>query len=345
MGHLRFWRRVKIAPGLTLNVSKSGPSLSLGPRGAKYTVGPRGRRTTVGLPGTGLHYTSTSSGSGKRTRKGRGARPSPVASPENRLTLGFFKRLVTPKGEEAFVDGCRELARGSDKAALDHFERGLHLPDAAFMAGFLHLKRKETGDAAPLLDRAVREHRRLGRLFSKYGLTLTFHLPITEEFAAHVGPTLRGALLAQTECFQLAGEWEKAYDCLLHLRKLEPRDPAILLSLIELVWQANSGNEETCRYIVGLTKAVKNETPVHSALLLYKARALIGLDMRSAALDTLTPALRRRKDRAPELMRALRYERAGVYEAMGQVGRARADYERLYAEDPDYRDVARKLTG
>jgi len=40
----RFWRRIKIAPGVTLNLSKSGGSLSLGPRGAKFTVGSRGKR-------------------------------------------------------------------------------------------------------------------------------------------------------------------------------------------------------------------------------------------------------------------------------------------------------------
>ncbi|NMX24505.1 DUF4236 domain-containing protein, partial [Dissulfurirhabdus thermomarina] len=55
----RFWRRIRIAPGVTLNLSKSGGSLSFGPRGAKFTIGPRGKRATVGIPGTGLFYTTT----------------------------------------------------------------------------------------------------------------------------------------------------------------------------------------------------------------------------------------------------------------------------------------------
>jgi hypothetical protein len=54
---LRFWRRVRIIPGLRVNLSRSGASLSIGRRGAWYTVGPRGRRATVGLPGTGLFWT------------------------------------------------------------------------------------------------------------------------------------------------------------------------------------------------------------------------------------------------------------------------------------------------
>ena len=57
----RFRRTFKIAPGFHINLSKSGPSLSVGPRGAKYTIGPRGDRATIGIPGTGLSYTSTGS--------------------------------------------------------------------------------------------------------------------------------------------------------------------------------------------------------------------------------------------------------------------------------------------
>jgi uncharacterized protein DUF4236 len=55
---LRFFRRQQLFPGFRLNVSKSGPSLSLGVRGAHVTVGPRGITRTVGVPGSGVFYTS-----------------------------------------------------------------------------------------------------------------------------------------------------------------------------------------------------------------------------------------------------------------------------------------------
>jgi hypothetical protein len=55
---LRFYRRVHLCPGLSVNLSRSGPSLTMGVRGAHVTLG-RGRVTkTVGLPGTGIFYTS-----------------------------------------------------------------------------------------------------------------------------------------------------------------------------------------------------------------------------------------------------------------------------------------------
>ena len=43
---------------------------------------------------------------------------------------------------------------------------------------------------------------------------------------------------------------------------------------------------------------------------------------------------------SPALLRALRYERALVYEGLGQHARARAGLGRLYAEDADYEDVS-----
>lgn len=50
-----FRRRIKIAPGVHLNLSKSGVSTSVGPRGAKLTVGPRGTFVNTGIPGTGIY--------------------------------------------------------------------------------------------------------------------------------------------------------------------------------------------------------------------------------------------------------------------------------------------------
>jgi hypothetical protein len=54
---VRFWRRVSIAPGLRINLSQSGASVSVGRRGAWLTTGPRGQRATIGLPGSGLFLT------------------------------------------------------------------------------------------------------------------------------------------------------------------------------------------------------------------------------------------------------------------------------------------------
>jgi hypothetical protein len=58
MGNFRFYKRVHLFPGLSVNLSKSGPSLTVGMRGAHLTVGRSGVRRTIGIPGSGMYYTS-----------------------------------------------------------------------------------------------------------------------------------------------------------------------------------------------------------------------------------------------------------------------------------------------
>lgn len=55
----RFYRRIRIFPGLRMNLSKSGISTSIGGRGAWLTFRPGHKvRSTVGLPGSGLRFTT-----------------------------------------------------------------------------------------------------------------------------------------------------------------------------------------------------------------------------------------------------------------------------------------------
>ena len=56
----RFQKRLRILPGVTLNISKSGVSTSFGVRGARITKGHGKTRATIGIPGSGLSYTTVS---------------------------------------------------------------------------------------------------------------------------------------------------------------------------------------------------------------------------------------------------------------------------------------------
>ena len=53
----RFRKKVKIAPGIDLNLSKNGvSSTSIGKKGATINLSRRGIKQTIGIPGTGLSY-------------------------------------------------------------------------------------------------------------------------------------------------------------------------------------------------------------------------------------------------------------------------------------------------
>lgn len=341
----RFWRRIRIAPGVTLNLSKSGASLSFGPRGAKFTIGSRAKRATVGIPGTGIFYTTTFSGGNREKRSATPdtALATPKVRLEDRLTLGFFKRLITPDDEEALVDGCRELALGNEEKACEYLKQAVHLADGAYLAGFLALKQERLEESVGYLTTAADKYNSLGRYFSKYGISAVMSLPITDEIAAHIGPDVRGVLLGLVEVYQRQERWQDAIACLKRLLEHAPDDMVVKLSLAELLLDARSGDLNVCREIVRLAEGIKNETPAHTALLLYKARALRALGLREGARDTLTSALRRKNGRSEDLLRALRYERLLVYEDLGQRRRTRRELEKLYAEAPDYEDVAERL--
>jgi tetratricopeptide (TPR) repeat protein len=349
----RFFRRIKVAPGVTVNLSKSGGSVSVGPRGAKVTVGPRGVRRTVGIPGTGLYHTThtgygSKSSSRKKSPAGRGAAAGPapaappVARPEDRLSLGFFKRLMIPKREEHFVDGMRQFVMTHEAAALKHFAQAQHLADAAFMAGILSLQRKDYPAAEQFLKAAQAKHDELGRYFRKYEVAASVQLAITEQVTALVSADLRGVLLALAETYQHQGRWREAVAPLQQLHRRDPEDLVVRLSLAELAVE-ESGSKRGWQMAVELAEGIENHSEFHAALLLCKGMALHRLKLLTPARDTLTAALRRTADRSPELLQAIRYERALVYEAMGQAQRARKEFGILYAEAPRYEDVAEKL--
>jgi tetratricopeptide (TPR) repeat protein len=331
----RFWRRIRIAPGVTLNLSKSTASLSFGPRGAKYTVSPRGNRATAGLSGTGLFYT---------VHEPR--RPSVANAPRvaqrDRLTLGFFQRLFTPADERALVDGLKALNAGDEGAALTAFEKAASLPDAAWMAGMLQLRREEFVPARRNLEAALDGVDRLGGLLEKYGIAAQVTFPVTPEVDAHARPCERGTRLALVEIAQFEGDYAAAMRHVERLLAIEPSDPVVLLSFAELTLDGDADRAQLER-VVALTAGIANETPFETALLLYRGRALARLGLADAAINVFTIALRRRKDRADTLLRQLRYERAVLYEQVGRKAEALRELERVYAEDPGFEDVRERL--
>jgi len=123
---------------------------------------------------------------GKSSRRPR-HRPvpqTPTPRPEDRLSMGFFKRLMTPKDEEHFVDGMRQFVLTHETAALRHFSQAEQLADAAFMAGILSLQREALPEAERFFKAAKSRHATLGRYFHKYGVQASVALAITDEVAA-----------------------------------------------------------------------------------------------------------------------------------------------------------------
>lgn len=207
---LRFFRRFRIGPGVTLNVSTSGVSVSLGPPGAKVTVGPTGTRATVGLPGTGLYYT-TSLGDAPR---GAGA------------ALG--------KADRALLEACDAAERGDPAEALA-MAGPARQPDGAFLRGVLRLALGDDPVAAEAdLRKAVAGRDRLGSAFRAIGRSPSVRVPIDDDTSAVLAPDALGASLGLVEALQRQGRTDAALRLARRLAREHPDDALVRLSLADL---------------------------------------------------------------------------------------------------------------
>src|SRR4029450_3010811 len=80
---LRFGKSIKLAPGVRLNISKSGLGLSAGPRDVSISFGVRGAVLNTGISGTGVvvRHQPTNSAKAQRT-----APPTPKRKHEAAIT-------------------------------------------------------------------------------------------------------------------------------------------------------------------------------------------------------------------------------------------------------------------
>ncbi len=60
MSKFQFRKKIKLAPGLRLNVTKTGLGLSAGPKGISGSLSSQGRFSgSIGIPGSGVSYRSS----------------------------------------------------------------------------------------------------------------------------------------------------------------------------------------------------------------------------------------------------------------------------------------------
>ncbi|MFV0575967.1 MAG: DUF4236 domain-containing protein [Vibrio sp.] len=90
----KFRKRIKIAPGINLNLSKSGVSTSIGKSGATVNIGKKGTTATVGAPGTGFSYSkklnSSKSDKGDQEMESNQPRYNNISKPDKPLTSRFI---------------------------------------------------------------------------------------------------------------------------------------------------------------------------------------------------------------------------------------------------------------
>lgn len=155
---LRFRKRVKLLPGVHVNLSGGGASLSLGGRGATINLSKRGTTTTLGVPGTGISFQQKERASQHR----KAAAGSPSAGPTKaemkqllaaaegarieseeqsyRQQLNSWRRVSLPFSVEATTERFASLADGVEQRQAETWREA----EAALVAELRGQAMKET---------------------------------------------------------------------------------------------------------------------------------------------------------------------------------------------------------
>lgn len=159
----RFSKRISILPGVRLNLSGSGASLSVGPRGASVTVGKRGVYGNVGIPGTGLSYRERLD----RPSHAPTAQPAPPTARQPEIPAGLVAKLVGNNLQFLDAEGhdvdpsVIPLIKRSMKEELKGFlQENADARNAAITSlGTIHIDIPSTvGQVRPSAGKPLREH-------------------------------------------------------------------------------------------------------------------------------------------------------------------------------------------
>lgn len=328
----------KIAPGVRLNVSKSGIGASVGTRGVRYSVHSSGRRTrSVGLPGTGIGYVSTTS----RTSRSRGSSAAtrsraPEAPPTPRAARPK-PGLFAPKGEKALY----RLIRSGQFTPANLDAISVKYPNLWLAAStIVGLQRVSEGDTS---DSTITQ---LQQIFDHY--TDPAHDPFIAKYLAGasymtigIAPGVTAELpfsrdlvgLALTEVLQERGRLDEAIDV---VERVTPTAHAAV-SLAELYSEAERYDD-----VIDLTDGVDNEDDATALLLTYHGIAFTRQGMYEAAREAYKEALKSKK-RASEIRHLALRQRAETYAAEGKKAQARKDLERILAEDASIQEIRERI--
>jgi tetratricopeptide (TPR) repeat protein len=337
----RFYRSLRLGKFIRLNISKSGIGFSAGIPGLGVTTGPHGTHFYAGLPGTGLSFRkkiSSSSGSKNASRKtetkteAQEVEPTPPELP----TPGFF----ASRPEKELAEGVKAYRADERTTALDHFlNAATEEPGAAILAAALLAERPGGEDQAiKMLERVVEYDGEFPTsLMDKYLADMEIEIDITPNVTVSVPVNGLAATLLLVELYQSKGRAAEAIGLLEEVEELVT-DPILTLSLCELyalqgIWEG----------IIDRAKQIENEDNITLEIVILYGRAMQGKGLHEAAIEVFTKALRKTKDRSPHLLNEARYWRALSYEALGRRAQANRELQKLYADAPDFRDVARRL--
>lgn len=335
----RFHKSIGLGKFLRLNISKSGIGFSAGIPGLRLSTGPRGAFFSAGLPGTGLSYRKKINSSAKTGRESSAAKAKAEADdapPAETPTPGFF----ASHQEKELARGLEAYEADQADEALKHFLAAADEPGAAILAATL-LAEQEGGSefkAIELLEKVVQSDGEFPTpLMEKYLASTEIEINVTPRVTVAVPVDGLAATLLLVELYQSNRRIREAIALLEELVELAEQ-PVLILSLCELY-----ASREIWEGIIDRAQGIEPVDDVTTEIAIYYGRAMQEKGLHDAAISVFSKALSKKKDRNPDLLHEAAYWRAISYQQQGKQSQARKEFELLYAEAPNFRDVAQRL--
>jgi tetratricopeptide (TPR) repeat protein len=320
----RMRKAIKVAPGVRLNVSKSGVGTSVGGRGGRYSVHSSGRSTVSAGSGVvpGVYYQKSAGG------PRRGAKRAQASAPVPRQTK---PGLFAPKGEKELYKAVKAQDPPAMKLVGDRHP-DFRLPSYS-LAGLMMLTSDSNQSEQLLGDAFATGEDPAAHKFVATYLFTRLELLIAKGITAEL-PVNRDAVgLALAELKQDRGDLNGAIEI---VEQLEPTTYSAV-SLAELYAEMGRWDD-----VVQLTEGITNEDDAAALLCVFRGQAFREQGYHDAAHQALKEALRSRSRAAPIRHLAL-HERAQNYLAQGKKSMARKDLERILAEDSTYDGLREQL--
>ncbi|WP_161569303.1 DUF4236 domain-containing protein [Candidatus Oscillochloris fontis] len=333
----RFSKSIRLGKHVRLNISKSGIGMSTGVKGARISTGPRGTRLTTSIPGTGISHSQKLGG--VQAISSRKASP-PLQQRAISVPKAPSPGMFAPGYEKAFYKAITAFQEGKRDDALRHFlEASPKDVGAGILAGLLLSQYPErTNDAINQLELVVSCDVEFPTpMMQKYITSAMMKIDITNEIQVTVPIDGLGAALLLAELYQQQGRLAEAIGILEELDDMVD-EPALTLSLCDLYAEAGVWDG-----IIARAEKVTITDDITLEITILRGRALQEKGLHDVAIALFTEALKKKKDRDPDLLNEALYWRAVSYEATGKKSQASKEFQKLYAQAPDFRDVKKHV--
>ena len=316
----RFRKSVSLGP-MRLNLSKSGIGMSAGVPGARIGINRRGTYGSVGIPGTRIHSTSHLSNPKSRGSSDTSRSTTAMASVHDTTVPS---RLIKTKTRSAlFWIGLVDLILLVINPGL-----GLIAIALTLVWYFFYLKRQPSFQARRSLRSAQTA------LAARDYETAATHF----ESAYNFFSTDKAIALLAASSYSLLGQFKKSTRLLEEYLASYPED--VEMQKVLACWHQRLGNEDRALQIL---QALNIEEAREPGTLLLMAKILSHKGLDSAAIEVLKRAPLRKRTLTPDLAEVV-YTLGLLYEKNGNNKRARSLFERVYAYDSSFKDVAGRVT-